>query len=546
MPITKVQQLQISGTLPARLDDQVLSVNLVKANRTLEDDLNSLRTQVRLIMGTERWYNSLSGSQDLADIYTAFRVTPSTGIANFQNNVYVTGSISGSGNFEVGGNITLQGNLDSDVNESKTLFGSVTSNTITIGGGGLVETAGDLKVAGNDIQASDGNTNITMTSNTLTEIKGNLQVTGNQIKSSDGNTAITLDNTNVIVAGDLTVNGTTTTIDTTNLEIKDSMIGLGFASGTIAQMTGDRGWIGGLSGSDNVVSFWDDSENEFAFATTANSATGSLPIPVTSYSNIRAAQISGSVVKASLGLSGSLTQLVDGTSYLVAGDNISITSASNGQVTIAGAGLASAAAQYLVLSADASLSNERVFAAGTGLLATDAGANGSYTLAINDSVVATVSGTTFQGTIAPSTSNSYDLGTTGANWYRGYIQQISGSHTQLIDGTSAFIAGTGISIVTGSNGAITISNAGLNTTAKGYLLGNDGNVDTGTGVVTFSGIGTLPMATDEYLDVYLNGVFLSYGYDITNITTTTFTLDSNLSSTLTGDDILAIILRDTV
>ena len=34
------------------------------------------------------------------------------------------------------------------------------------------------------------------------------------------------------------------------------------------------------------------------------------------------------------GLSGSLTQLSDGISYLVAGDNVTITTASNGQVTI--------------------------------------------------------------------------------------------------------------------------------------------------------------------------------------------------------------------
>ena len=38
------------------------------------------------------------------------------------------------------------------------------------------------------------------------------------------------------------------------------------------------------------------------------------------------------------GLSGSLTQLPDGTSYLVAGSNVTITSASNGQVTIASSG----------------------------------------------------------------------------------------------------------------------------------------------------------------------------------------------------------------
>jgi len=48
-------------------------------------------------------------------------------------------------------------------------------------------------------------------------------------------------------------------------------------------------------------------------------------------------------VSASLGFSGSLTRLVDGTSYLAAGSNITIASESNGQVTISSAGGATAA-----------------------------------------------------------------------------------------------------------------------------------------------------------------------------------------------------------
>ena len=44
-------------------------------------------------------------------------------------------------------------------------------------------------------------------------------------------------------------------------------------------------------------------------------------------------EVTGSLA-ATTGLSGSLTQLVDGTSYLIAGNNITITSASNGAVTI--------------------------------------------------------------------------------------------------------------------------------------------------------------------------------------------------------------------
>ena len=44
-------------------------------------------------------------------------------------------------------------------------------------------------------------------------------------------------------------------------------------------------------------------------------------------------EVTGSLA-ATMGLSGSLTQLVDGTSYLIAGANVSITSASNGAVTV--------------------------------------------------------------------------------------------------------------------------------------------------------------------------------------------------------------------
>lgn len=48
-------------------------------------------------------------------------------------------------------------------------------------------------------------------------------------------------------------------------------------------------------------------------------------------------QITGSVVFAT-GLSGSLTHLADGRSYLVAGDNVTISTGSNGQITISAAG----------------------------------------------------------------------------------------------------------------------------------------------------------------------------------------------------------------
>lgn len=159
------------------------------------------------------------------------------------------------------------------------------------------------------------------------------------------------------------------------------------------------------------------------------------------------ATVSGSTftgaTKFNQGLSGSLTRLTDGTSFLVAGNNVTIASSSNGQITISstggdGGGSGDPNATYVVLSATGSLSSERVLTAGTGLFITDAGAGGNVTLSIHDSLVATISGSTFSGT------TKHNAG-------------LSGSLTQLVDGTSYLIAGSGISITTGSLGAVTLN-----------------------------------------------------------------------------------------
>ena len=76
-----------------------------------------------------------------------------------------------------------------------------------------------------------------------------------------------------------------------------------------------------------------------------------------------------------LGMSGSLTRLIDGTSYLAAGSNVTITSASNGQVLIAAS------------------DNNTEYTAGTGLILD------STEFSINDSLVATISGSNFAGNV---------------------------------------------------------------------------------------------------------------------------------------------------
>ena len=133
-------------------------------------------------------------------------------------------------------------------------------------------------------------------------------------------------------------------------------------------------------------------------------------------------------------------------------------------------------AQYLTLATSATLNNERVFTPQSGLIATDSGAGLSYRLGIDNSVIATISGSTFSGVTKHNAGLSGSL--TRLNNGASYLiagnninissasngsvtvstkDGISGSLTRLLDGTSYLVAGPNISIVTQSNGSILIT-----------------------------------------------------------------------------------------
>jgi hypothetical protein len=114
-------------------------------------------------------------------------------------------------------------------------------------------------------------------------------------------------------------------------------------------------------------------------------------------------------------ISGSLTALSDGSPYLISGGNIKITTSSLGSVIVS-----------TVNSGTIHGINP-----GTGLLG--GGTSGEVTLEIDDSVVATISGATFDGVVK-------------------FSQGLSGSLTSLANGDPYIVAGAGIMITTGSNG----------------------------------------------------------------------------------------------
>lgn len=176
-------------------------------------------------------------------------------------------------------------------------------------------------------------------------------------------------------------------------------------------------------------------------------------------------RFTGNVV-ATTGLSGSLQNLSSGLSYLVAGNNVTITSQSNGQIIIestggSGSGGADVSASYVVIGATGSLPNERVATSGTGVLITDGGAGNSITFAIDDNIVATVSGARFTGDV---------VATAG----------LSGSLQNLSNGLSYLVAGQFVTITSQSNGQIIIDSTagggGSDVSASYVLIGNTGSL----------------------------------------------------------------------
>ena len=70
---------------------------------------------------------------------------------------------------------------------------------------------------------------------------------------------------NVIVTGNLTVNGNTTTLSSTNSTIEDALIELG--TGTTGAASNDAGLVIERGSDDNVFIGWDESVNKFAMGT---------------------------------------------------------------------------------------------------------------------------------------------------------------------------------------------------------------------------------------------------------------------------------------
>lgn len=185
-----------------------------------------------------------------------------------------------------------------------------------------------------------------------------------------------------------------------------------------------------------------------------------------------------------------------------------------------GGGSGDSAAQYLVLSATGSLSAERVLTMGTTMSSSDSGAGANFTIDIDNSVVATLSGSQFSG----------NVGITGSF---GATVGISGSLTQLTNGTSYLVAGSNVTISSSSNGPITISStAASSPTMSIYGVTSSHAAD--SPLVLPSVDFTVNTRSFNKNQIFLNGVLMASGS----------TFDYTLDTLATGSVVFKMPLKD--
>jgi len=105
---------------------------------------------------------------------------------------------------------------------------------------------------------------------------------GNFALDVNGNTRI---QGNQTITGDLEVQGTTTTIDTTNTTVEDPLLLLN-SSASAGNASNDSGIMINRSGSNNAVFYWDEGNDTFKIVTSTSGAD-SIEIIDTAFANMQ-------------------------------------------------------------------------------------------------------------------------------------------------------------------------------------------------------------------------------------------------------------------
>ena len=159
---------------------------------------------------------------------------------------------------------TLQSNVSSNDSDISTLQSNVSSNDSDIS-----SLQSDVSTAQSDITTLQSNVTSNDTDISALQTKaGSLATDGNSASFSGDISAA-----NAVFSGNLTVQGTTTSVQTTNIDVSDSLMNLSKGAASGSNASNDGGFIVERGSSEaNVALIWDEGDDKFKVLSTSATA----------------------------------------------------------------------------------------------------------------------------------------------------------------------------------------------------------------------------------------------------------------------------------
>jgi hypothetical protein len=175
------------------------------------------------------------------------------------------------------GDVTGSGSVDGSGNVATAL--TITADSVALG----------TDTTGNYVASLSAGTGVTVGG---AAEGGTPSIAIGQAVATDSNVTFA----NIIASGNLTVNGTTTTVDTTSLLIQDPLYVL--STGATGSASVDSGFVVERGDDSNVGFIWDESADQFAVILTNDTGTTAGDVTIASYANLQCLVLTGTATAA--------------------------------------------------------------------------------------------------------------------------------------------------------------------------------------------------------------------------------------------------------